>query len=197
MDKMKKIDLILQMKLVLKIMIIPVCISLLLSCEIQPDYEYEYGNPGGKLNMTAWDFIQKTDSLSLMEEAIIAAGLQNLYSGSNEKTFIVPRNSAFRAYLKTNKFADVASIPVPSLQSVLKYHIVNAKVNFSDPALLTSNDPVPYPTESGEIMYLSHNTNYQGLINQGTKKSWTIITSNLEATNGIIHVTADVVYLSL
>lgn len=91
----------------------------------------------------------------------------------------------------------MASIPVPGLQSVLKYHIVNAKVNFSDPALLTSNNPVPYPTESGEIMYLSHNTNYQGLINQGTKKSWTIITSNLEPTNGIIHVTADVVFLSL
>ena len=171
--------------------------TLLVSCEIQPDYEYEYGNPGGKLNMTAWDFIQATDSLSLMEEAIIATGLQSLYSGPTERTFIVPRNSAFRDYMKANSFTGIADIPVDALESVLKYHIVNAKVIFTDPELLPSNNPIAYPTESGSIMYLSHNTNYQGLINQGTKKNWTIITSNLEPTNGVVHVTKDIVYLSV
>jgi uncharacterized surface protein with fasciclin (FAS1) repeats len=99
--------------------------------------------------------------------------------------------------MKTNSYANIAAIPVGTLESVLKYHIVNAKVIFSDPDLLMSNNPISYPTESGSIMYLSHNTNYQGLINQGTKKNWTIITSNIEPTNGVIHVTADIVYLSL
>jgi len=182
----------------LKMLFVPLIVSAMLaSCEIQPDYEYEYGNPGGKLNMSALEFIQSTDSLSLMEEAIVATGLQSLYSGSTVRTFIVPRNSAFRSYMKTNGFANIAAIPVDALEAVLKYHIVNEKVIFTDLALLQSNNPIAYPTESGSVMYLSHNTSYQGVINQGTKKSWTIITSNLEPTNGVIHVTGDVVFLSL
>lgn len=182
----------------LKMLFTPLIVSAMLaSCEIQPDYEYEYGNPGGKLNMTALEFIQSADSLSLMEEAIVATGLQNLYSGTSVRTYIVPRNSAFRAYMKTNGFANIAAIPVDALETVLKYHIVNSKVIFTDPALLQSNNPIAYPTESGSVMYLSHNTSYQGVINQGTKKSWTIITSNLEPTNGVIHITADIVYLSI
>ncbi len=182
----------------LKMLFVPLIVSAMLaSCEIQPDYEYEYGNPGGKLNMTALEFIQSTDSLSLMEEAIAATGLQSLYSGTTVRTFIVPRNSAFRAYMKSNGFANIAAIPVDALEAVLKYHVVNAKVIFTDPELLQSNNPIAYTTESGSVMYLSHNTSYQGVINQGTKKSWTIITSNLEPTNGVIHITADIVYLSI
>ena len=182
----------------LKMLFVPLIVSAMLaSCEIQPDYEYEYGNPGGKLNMTALEFIQSTDSLSLMEEAIAATGLQSLYSGTTVRTFIVPRNSAFRAYMKSNGFANIAAIPVEALEAVLKYHVVNAKVIFTDPELLQSNNPIAYTTESGSVMYLSHNTSYQGVINQGTKKSWTIITSNLEPTNGVIHITADIVYLSI
>jgi uncharacterized surface protein with fasciclin (FAS1) repeats len=147
--------------------------------------------------MTALEFIQKTDSTSLMEEAITRTGLQNLYSGTEIRTYIIPRNSAFRAYLKTNKYASVSAIPVATLENVLKYHVVKAKVIFSDPDLLLSDNPKAYITENGQVMYLSHNTSFQGIINQGTKKSWTIITSNIEPTNGVIHVTADVVFLSL
>ena len=181
-----------------KMLLVPLALAMTFaSCEIQEDYEYVYGNPGGKLSVNAWEYIQATDSLSLLEEAITATSLQSLYSGTTVRTFIAPRNSAFRAYMKTNGYANIAAIPVAALEGVLKYHIVNARVIFSEPELLQSNNPISYPTESGSVMYLSHNTSYQGVINQGTKKSWTIITSNLEPTNGVIHVTADVVFLSL
>jgi len=180
--------------------ILLVMVSALLAlagCEIQKDYEYEYSNPGGKISQTAWEYIQSNDSLSLLEVAIIRAGVQNLYSGTEMRTYIAPRNSAFRAYLKTNKYASVSAIPVATLDNVLKYHVVKTKVIFSDPALLQSDNPISYTTENGQVIYLSHNTSYQGVINQGTKKSWTIITSNIEPTNGVIHVTADIVFLSL
>ncbi len=181
-----------------KVLLLPLTLAVMFaSCEIQEDYEYVYGNPGGKVNMTAWEFIQTTDSLSLMEEAITATGLQSLYSGTTVRTFIAPRNSAFRAFMKTNGFTDIGDIPLDELEPVLKYHVVNAKVIFTDPELLQNDKPISYPTESGAVMFLSHNSSYQGLINQGTKKSWTIITSNIEPTNGVIHVTADIVYLSL
>jgi uncharacterized surface protein with fasciclin (FAS1) repeats len=189
---MKKI--IIYLKRTLTLLSLPL---LMTQCEIQEDFEYVPGNTGGELNMTAWAYIQQNDSLSLIEEAIIATGLQSFYSDSADRTFIVPRNSAFRSYMKTNKYTNIAAIPVATLGNVLKYHIVKSRVIFSDLALLQSNNPIAYDTESGQVMYLSHNTSFQGIINYGTKKSWTIITSNLEPTNGVIHVTADVVYLSL
>ncbi|HZL10736.1 MAG TPA: DNRLRE domain-containing protein [Prolixibacteraceae bacterium] len=178
------------------LMISSFLIILLAKCEIQPDYKYEYSNPGGKLNVTAWEYIQQTDSLSLMEAAITAAGMQDYFSGSAEYTFIIPRNSAFRDYLKTNKYNGLSDIPVPILKNVLLYHIVKAKVLFSDPALSLRDNPIAYDTENGQVMYLSHNNNYNGLINQGTNKSWTIITSNLEATNGAINISSAIVYYS-
>ncbi len=195
---MKEMKIYFQKRHLIKMLIAPLALAILLaSCEIQEDYKYVYGNPGGKLEQTAWEFIQATDSLSLMEQAIIATSLQNLYSGSTVRTFIVPRNSAFRTYMKTNSYANIAAIPVATLEGIVKYHVVNEKVIFSDPALLQSDKPIAYTTEAGSVMYLSHNTSYQGIINQGTKKSWTIITSNIEPTNGVIHITADIVYLSL
>lgn len=196
--KMKEIKIFSGKLQMLRYLILPLVLGMLaVSCEIQEDYKYVYGNPGAEVNMTAWEFIQSNDSLSLMEEAIVATGLQNIYNGSTARTFIVPRNTGFRTYMKNNGYASISAIPVATLESVLKYHVVNAVVNFTNPDLLLSNNPIQYPTESGSIMYLSHNTSYQGLVNQNTKKSWTILTSNIEPTNGVIHITGDVVYLSL
>jgi hypothetical protein len=180
------------------ITIVPMALLLVLSgCEIQKDFDYKSSGSNGVLDVNAWEFIQETDSLSLMEEAVIHAGMENYYTSTTERTFIVPRNSAFRTYLKSNSYTSIDEIPVSVLQGVLEYHLVNARVIFSDPELILSDNPIAYDTESGEIMYLSHNSNFQGLINEGTKKSWTIITSNIEPTNGVIHVTSNVVYLSL
>ena len=194
---MKKIEIDKKSKHFLKMFLFSFGLILLfVKCEIQKDFEYEYSNQGGKLKVNAWEFIQQDDSLSLMEEAVTTAGLQNLFTASTEKTFIVPRNKAFRTYLKSNGYKTISAIPLATLQNVVKYHVIKAKVIFSDPTM-QANNPIAYDAENGQIMYLSRNTSYQGLINQGTKKSWTIYISNLEPTNGVLHVTADVVYLSL
>lgn len=184
-------------KTILRMVIISFSVILMLpGCEIQESFDYVEGNSTGVLDVNAWEFIQSIDSLSLLEEAIGRAAMETYYSGTDVRTFIAPRNSAFRAYMKTNSYHAISEIPVATLEGILKYHIVKAKVLFSDPTL-ASNNPIAYDTESGSVMYLSRNSSYQGIINGGTKKSWTIITSNLEPTNGALHVTADIVYLSL
>ncbi len=166
-------------------------------CEIQKDFEYDSSGYNGVLDVNAWAFIQSSDSLSLMEQAVIHAGMESYYTSTTVRTFIVPRNSGFRTYMKTNGYASINDIPAATLQGILEYHLVNAKVIFTDPDLTLSNNPIAYDTESGSIMYLSHNSNYQGLINEKTKKSWTILTSNIQPTNGVIHITGDIVYLSI
>lgn len=173
-----------------------ICTFLLLSCEKQPNYKYTPDNPGGKLSITALAFIEQTDSLSLMEEAVKSTGLADYYSGTDIHTFILPTNAAFREYLVENHYSSIASVPVPILRNTLLYHIVKEKVLFSDTALSRSDKPIAYETENGQGMYLSHNSSYQGQINEGTNKSWTISVSNLEPSNGVIHIVPSVVYFS-
>jgi uncharacterized surface protein with fasciclin (FAS1) repeats len=195
--KMKKLKLHTKGLAFIKILVFSSAfLMILVQCEIQEDFEYEYGNPGGELNVSAWQFIQDTEIMSLMEEAVIAAGMQDYYSGSTEYTFILPRNSAFESFLSTNGYASISDIPVPILKNILLYQIIEGNILFSDPEFYLSNNPISYATENGQQIYLSRSSNYQGIINQGTNKSWTIITSNLEPTNGAIHVSSSVVYFS-
>lgn len=171
-------------------------VTILVSCQKQPNYKYEYDNPGGKLEVTAMNFIQSTDSLSILSEAINIAGLQDFYQGSDEHTFIAPTNSAFRTYLSVNKYATIADVPIPILRNILLYHIVKDKALFSNNTFNQRDNPIGFETENGQSMFLSRNNNYQGIINQGTNKSWTIIISNLEPTNGALHIVTDLVYYS-
>ncbi|MCM4156013.1 hypothetical protein DHD80_08330 [Gramella sp. AN32] len=132
----------------------------------------------------------------MLEAAIRRVGLESIYQGMDAKTFIAPTNTAFEEYLAANLYASLDDVPVPILRNTLKYHIVKDVVLFTDPDLADSNNPIAYDTENGQIMFLSHNTNYQGQVNEGTSKQWTIVTSNLVPTNGAMHIVSSIVYFS-
>src|SRR5690606_34646976 len=142
--------------------------------------------------------MQQNDSLSLFRDAIAYAALEDLYAGTNDaRTFIIPNNGAFRAYLKENEYSAVEDIPLPILRNMLKYHVVNDRVIFTDPDLMTANRPIAYTTENGQVMYLSHASNFIGIINEGTSTQWQIRPSNLEPLNGVIHIVNSVVHFSV
>ncbi|UZR96417.1 DUF7594 domain-containing protein [Chondrinema litorale] len=168
----------------------------LYSCEIQEDFEYQKSNSTGVLDVSAWEYIQSNEALSLYAEAIQLAGLQDYYTDSTTRTFIAPTNSAFEEYLESNAYSSLGDVPVPILRNALLYHLVNGRVIFTDPELMDSNRPLPYETENGQLMYLSHNSNFIGLINEGTSTQWEISTSNLEPTNGVLHIVNSIVYFS-
>ncbi|MEH6679793.1 MAG: DNRLRE domain-containing protein [Sediminicola sp.] len=171
-------------------------LTVFLGCEIQEDFRYKEAGITGELGISAFEYIQQHDSLALLERAITLAGLEDIYKNSGEKTFIAPTNSAFMEYLETNSYAALEDVPVPILRNALNYHIANGVVLFSDPALMDNNRPLPYETENGQIIYLSHNSSFIGLINEGTNKQWEITTSNLEPLNGALHVVNSIVYFS-
>ncbi|GHE39594.1 hypothetical protein GCM10017764_23550 [Sphingobacterium griseoflavum] len=166
-------------------------------CEIQEDFSYQPSGVDGKLGVSAWEYVQRNDSLSILREAITYAGLQDLYSGTDARTFVMPNNRALRTYLRENAYAGVQDVPLPILRNLLRYHVVNARVIFTDPDLMPANRPIAYPTANGQVMYLSHTSTFIGLINEGTSVQWQITTSNLEPTNGVIHVVNAVVYYAV
>jgi uncharacterized surface protein with fasciclin (FAS1) repeats len=168
----------------------------LFSCEVQESFEYDYAEDNSKLNISAWAYIQKSDSLSSLEEAILLCKDEGLYERTEKSTFILPTNRAFKAYLAENNYDAIGKVPVFILKDILRYHIVKAVVNFNDPALAPKNKPIAYQTEKGQIMYLSHTGTYVGLINEGTNKQWQIRTSNLVPDNGVIHIVDHIVFYS-
>lgn len=170
--------------------------GMLYSCTIQENFEYESSNSTGELGVSALSYFQNEESFSMLSSAIELAGLSELYERSEGSTYIAPTNAAFEAYLESNSYASLEEIPVPILKNVLKYHIVKDEVLFTDPDLFESNFPIAYSTESGQTLFLSHNPSFVGLVNQGTSKQWEISTSNLEPTNGVIHIVNSIVYFS-
>lgn len=165
------------------------------SCEDSFDYNHVSGDDG-QYDGTAWDYINNAapvDSLTLMKEAISLTGLQNIYSGSEQRTFVVPRNKAFRAYLKANNYASLAAIPVDNLRNTLKYHIAKGVYCTQDPQFMAKDTPIQYDTEALYPIFFSHNTNFQTQINFGSKKVYTVYISNIQPTNGVIHITSDVI----
>ncbi|MFA6335530.1 MAG: fasciclin domain-containing protein [Bacteroidales bacterium] len=193
---MKKINIIHKMR---GNFIIVVIVALSLGSCIQESFDYESSTTSetGEFKGTALDFVntaKAVDSLSLMKEAITLTGLQSLYSQTGPRTFIIPRNPGIRAYLKTNGYASLAAMPVATLTAVLKYHIVKTSYYTQDVQFMDSDKPIMYETEGTNPLYFSHNSNFQVVVNQGTKKSFTIYVSNIRPTNGVIHISSDVVY---
>lgn len=171
-------------------------LAMIVSCEIQESFDYDYAADNTKLNMSALAYIKGNDSLSILNEAIERAQFQTMYEGGASATFIAPNNQAFRSYFKDNGYSSIAAVPLPILKNILRYHTVKGVVNFNDPALAPSNRPIAYATENGQTMYLSHTSTYVGLINEGTNRQWQIRTSNLVPDNGVIHVVNFVVFYS-
>ncbi|MCH7412095.1 DNRLRE domain-containing protein [Belliella sp. R4-6] len=183
-------------KIITSLAISLVGISMFFSCVIQDNFDYQESGVTGELGVSALEFFQTNDSFSMLRNAIELTGLEAVYGGGEIRTFIAPTNAAFNAYLQSNGYGSLSEVPVPILRNVLRYHIVKARVIFTDPELFESNRPLPYETESGQTMFLSHNANFIGLINQNTSRQWEIATSNLEPTNGVIHVVNAIVFFS-
>lgn len=87
-------------------MVIPFLIA---SCELlgldyQDSYDYDYnaGMPSNKIDMSAFEFIKsRTDIFSLLEEAILYAGVENEFKQSG-MTYLLPTNTAFNSETSTD-----------------------------------------------------------------------------------------------
>ena len=93
-------------KKALALMVIPFLIA---SCELlgldyQDSYDYDYnaGMPSNKIDMSAFEFIKsRTDIFSLLEEAILYAGVENEFKQSG-MTYLLPTNTAFNSETSTD-----------------------------------------------------------------------------------------------
>ncbi len=132
--------------------------------------------PAGPANIAT--IVSGNPSFSILNSAITRAGLGSALSGGSLTVF-APDDAAFAASGLTA--AAVNGLPVATLDSILKYHVLSSQVGSS---AVPVSDAVS--TLLGTKLFASRNTN--GVFTNGIK----VKTADIAASNGVIHVISKV-----
>jgi transforming growth factor-beta-induced protein len=120
---------------------------------------------------------------SILVEAVLAAELQGVLSGPGPFTVFAPTNAAFAsllAELEVSKEALLANKPL--LTAVLTYHVLPARVLAADirdnsmPATV-QGQTIRLDTDGGKVT-----------ITDGRNRVSNVVTTDVQASNGVIHV---------
>ena len=143
------------------------------------------GSDGPPLDLRS-DVVQLAQSnadLSILVEAISAAGLVDTLKGAGPFTVFAPTNAAFAALLTelgVTKAQLLANKPL--LTAVLTYHVLAAKV---EKAQIPLGKAVK--TVQGSVLKVEANNNVL-TITDGRNRTSRIIATDLQARNGVVHV---------
>ncbi len=124
---------------------------------------------------TITELVVNDPNFSILEAAVVKAGLANALSTTNPLTVFAPNNDAFNASGITESV--INALPVATVDSILKYHVLGSFVSSSQ---VPASDAVT--TLLGTKLFASSNTN--GVFMNGLKVS----PADIEASNGLVHV---------
>jgi transforming growth factor-beta-induced protein len=124
---------------------------------------------------TVVDQALANDNFSILVEAVVKAGLVETLNGTGPFTIFAPTNAAFEALFAQLGVSGISELTAEQLIPILKYHVVSGNVRSA------SLSEGSVPTLNGNItVSLSPNP----AINTNTM----IIATDVQATNGVIHV---------
>ena len=129
---------------------------------------------------SASDLILEDNSFTLLRAAVLRANFADALKGAN-LTIFAPNDDAFKAA----GYADVAavnSLPVATIEQILKYHVFNGLVK-SDAPQLSTNTPVQ--SVGGGTAYMSKVTSGSatGLFINGAR----VTKADQVVSNGLVH----------
>lgn len=125
------------------------------------------------------ELVVNDPNFSILEAAVVKAGLANALATTNPLTVFAPNNAAFNASGITESV--INALPVSTVDSILKYHVLGSFVSSTQ---VPVSDAVP--TLLGTKLFASRNSN--GVFVNGVKVS----PADIEASNGLVHVIAKV-----
>lgn len=182
--------------------LLALCVLGLNACELfglsyAYDYEQQHGSAYGTLDCDAYDWLQgrKDNDMTLQCQAIERANMEEAYRADGY-TFFVMKNNVWDEWLTSYRYSSIQEVPVATLRAYLERSIVPGKFlsqDISVPVFVQTLDStvtmriyktIVAPTSSQNLNALRAGwTNDNGLINQVS-----MVTSNLEPTNGALHV---------
>lgn len=132
------------------------------------------------------DLVVGGDQFTLLEAAVVKAGLATTLSGAGPFTVFAPNDAAFRAA----GFADAAAInnaDANTLRNILLYHVVSG--NYPAASLPTSQTALPTSLSVNGTAYVSKAASTSGTT--GTPVSINgarVVQADVQASNGTVHV---------
>jgi uncharacterized surface protein with fasciclin (FAS1) repeats len=124
---------------------------------------------------TITDIVVSDPNFSTLEAAVLKAGLADALATGNPLTVFAPDNAAFAASGISE--ATIASLSVPAVDSILKYHVLAALVTSTSVPASDAVTPL-----LGTKLFASRNAN--GVFMNGIK----VKQADVSASNGVIHV---------
>ena len=131
---------------------------------------------------------QATPDLSILVEAVVAAGLVDTLKSAGPFTVFAPTNAAFAALLaELGVTKDQLLANKPLLTAVLTYHVLPAKV---------ASSAIPFgkaiTTVQGSILKID-SVSGAVVITDGRNRTSKVVTADVAASNGVVHVVDKVI----
>ena len=133
------------------------------------------------LNIT--DYLRDDPNYSLFVEILDLTNYASFMNTYGTYTIFVPTNEAVNAYLKDVGAASLKDVPLTDLQNIAKLHILEQKVNSTS----FTDGKIASPSMYGQYLVTGATTK-NGVASSTVNKVANIISSNIEAGNGVIHI---------
>lgn len=128
--------------------------------------------------MTVVEIASSNDQFSILVEAVVKANLVDALNASGPYTVFAPTNEAFNNLFASLGVNGIADLTTDQLTPILLYHVVSGEVMAAD-------------VKSGMVPTLNENAQLDIKVSKkGVKidKNATVIATDIEASNGVIHV---------
>ncbi|GGA87581.1 hypothetical protein GCM10008015_30290 [Flavobacterium palustre] len=133
------------------------------------------------LNMT--DYIRANPDYSMFLEILNITKYASFMNTYGTYTMFLPTNEAVKQYLKDVGATSLSQVPLVDLQNIAKLHILDKKINTTD----FTDGKIVTPSMQGQYL-ITGAANINGVTYNTINKSSSILASNVEVGNGIIHV---------
>ena len=134
-------------------------------------------NPQEPATSTITDIVVNNPNFSMLEAAVVKAGLAETLASNGSFTVFAPDNDAFAASGITSATIDAMS--VDDLTDILLYHALDSEVAAAN---VPAGPNAAVGTINGNSIYLTKNSS--GVFVNGTS----VKQADVEASNGVIHV---------
>lgn len=136
------------------------------------------------------EIAQQQNSLSIFVQAVERAEITETLQANQAFTVLAPSNTAFNEFFLQNGYSGIDAVPVAVLKQLMLNHVITADIDAEEfnPGYLSTN---AVGASSSNRMSLFIDTVSGVKFNGNT----TLITPNLDARNGVLHIVDRVISL--
>jgi len=168
----------------------------LMGLDLQQNYDYKYSPTKLKIDMTAYQFIEsrKNIDMSLLYEAINRIQYKDSFETKN-RTYIILNDIAYSNFLIYQKYGSLKNMSNSDIKKLLDKSIIHGLYHSlsltTKPDSVDTSDPAVKLSLSVEKVTPELQNKYQVMVKVwgSTAGATRVVTSNLQPTNGIMHVT--------